>query len=207
MDLITEIRKKIKNGNFHTAENELLGYPRPSASDARKNIPPPKESAVLFPLINRHDEWHTIFIKRPSGSGVHSGQLSFPGGKIEPGETSSDAALRETEEEIGISSSHIALECTLSEIFIPPSNFIVQPHIGTISGNPGYRASEAEVEQIIEYPVSNFLRNNIIVQREVFVPRYQQKLTVKCFDVKGLTLWGATAMMIQEFRSVMGFKD
>jgi 8-oxo-dGTP pyrophosphatase MutT (NUDIX family) len=206
VDLLHEIRQRAGAGNLISGENELLGYKRISANEARKNTPPPKESAVLFPLFQRNGEWHTAFIQRPSGSGIHSGQLSFPGGKIESGETSDIAAMRETEEEIGIHASSIQIECGLSEIYIPPSNFIVQPFVGLIAENPFFTANEAEVQQIIEYPVLAFLRNDIIVQREVYIAVYQKEMTVNCFDIHGFTLWGATAMMVQEFRSAMGFK-
>lgn len=207
MDLLLQIRERITEGSLSTGENELLGYKRPSPGEARQISPAPKESAVLFPIYLRNSEWYTAFIQRPTGIGVHSGQLSFPGGKIETGETTIGAALRETEEEIGVHAASIKIECRLSEIYIPPSNFIVQPFIGQLHENPVFTTNQAEVDRIIEYPVFEFLQEGIVVQKEVFVPLYQKKMSVRCFEVNGLILWGATAMMVQEFRSALGFRS
>ena len=207
MDLIAQIRSKIMQGRLASTEQDLSGYIRPSVVEARQRIPPPKESAVLFPVYLRQGVWHTLFIRRPADTGVHSSQLSFPGGRIEPGESGSDAALRETHEEIGIAPAAIRIECCLSEIFIPPSNFIVNPHLGIITGTQEFAPNPAEVDEIIEYPLGDLLRSNIIVQKDVFVAAYQKEITVRAFDILGHTLWGATAMMVQEFRSVMGYRD
>lgn len=188
-------------------QNPLLGYPRASVDEAREMSPPPKESAVMMLLFQRNNDWHMLLILRPEGQGVHSNQMAFPGGRLEWGETSLDAALRETFEEVGVKPGHIHVLGKLTELFIPPSHFIVQPFVGFIDDEPEFICNDAEVASIIEVPIQNFLRENIIEEKEIFLPTHNRHIKAKYFDVEGNTLWGATAMMIQEFRMLFGFKD
>jgi 8-oxo-dGTP pyrophosphatase MutT (NUDIX family) len=205
VDLISEIRNIFAEDTVFQGENTLLGYPRASAIEARKLTPPPKESAVVFPIYQREGIWTTVFIQRPDGQGVHSNQLAFPGGKIEENESSKQAALRETFEEIGIPQSQIELAGQLTEIYIPPSHFVVQPFIGLLPENPYFNGNPDEVIELIEFPLTEFLKSDIIIEREVFIPKYNRTMVAKAFDVKGKILWGATAMMVQEFRSRFGY--
>lgn len=206
MDLIDEIRKRTDEGVLTGGNNDISGYRRISAREARLTEPDYRESAVLFPLFLRKGIWTTAFIRRAQSQSVHSGQLSFPGGRLEHGESQVMAALRETEEEVGLSPDSVQIECRLNEIFIPPSKFIVSPFVGIVHPEPSFTANSEEVDEIIEFPVANFLRENIIIRREVFVPAFQRRIEVDCFDVHGQMLWGATAMMVQEFRTALGFR-
>jgi 8-oxo-dGTP pyrophosphatase MutT (NUDIX family) len=205
VDLLHEIKKRVEEGALSGGSNDFSGYKRISAIEARMTEKDFRESAVLFPLFLRNGVWNTAFIRRTQGQGVHSGQLSFPGGKLEPGETQELAALRETEEEVGLTPASIQIECRLNEIFIPPSKFIVSPFLGIVASDPVFAANSDEVDEIIEFPVTNFLKENIIIKKEVFVPAFQRNIEVDSFDIKGQVLWGATAMMVQEFRTALGF--
>lgn len=190
-----------------TKANQIISYPRSSPGEARQMLPPAKESAVIFPLFLRNGEWHTAFMQRSTGQGVHSGQLSFPGGKLEAGETHLDAALRETHEEVGIETHRWNVVGELSALYIPPSHFVVQPFLAVGPENPPFILNEDEAVAMIECPVSYLLQPGIIGRKGIFVAKYNRTFDSGYFDIQGQTLWGATAIMVQEFRSLFGYED
>lgn len=192
--------------NGMLVSNALLGYPRSSASEARKMHPPVKESAVLMSLFLRNGEWHTVFMMRPDGSSIHSNQISFPGGRIEKDESAVQAAIREADEEIGVKENQLEIIGKLSELYIPPSHFVVQPFIGIIDPEPVFTPNQEEVHSLIEFPISSFLKDSIVLEKEIFIPTFNRTIRAKYFDVNGMTLWGATAIMIQEFRTLFAFE-
>ena len=100
----------------------------------------------------------TVLIERPIDNSVHSGQIAFPGGKMDEIDTNpADTALRETEEEIGVASKSIEILGTLSNLFIPASNFLVVPHIGMMASTPEFMPNASEVRSLIPTPVSHIL--------------------------------------------------
>jgi 8-oxo-dGTP pyrophosphatase MutT (NUDIX family) len=203
-DQLKEIFSK-KNERW-SETNPLMGYPRASVEAARKMSPLPRESAVMMPLFKRNLVWHTVFMLRPDGNGVHSNQLSFPGGKLEGNETHLQAALRETFEEVGILHHDITVCGELTELFIPPSQFVVKPYVGILPDNPNFVHDIGEVVRLIEVPVEYFFQEPLISESEIFIPTYNKIMNVKSFQLDDLILWGATAMMVQEFRSLFGFE-
>lgn len=203
---LNHFEEKFRAFDFEkNASNALLGYKRALPDEARKLDPAPKESAVLMLLFQRRNEWHTLFMLRPDGTGVHSNQLSFPGGKLENNETSLEAALRETFEEVGIESHDIRILGSLSPLYIPPSHFVVQPYLGVLSMEPQFTPNAMEVVKLIEFPITHFSIEPIIFEKDIFIPSMNRNVRAKYFDVHGYTLWGATAMMVQEFRSILGY--
>ena len=152
---------------------------------------------LLFPY---EEQLCTLFIVRPENPGVHSGQMSFPGGKKELGESMLATALRETEEEIGLASNQIEIIGELTEIYIPPSHFLVQPYIGVLAELPELTPNPDEVSKILIEPVSNLMTASTILKKKIFIPKFERTLEVPYFDVQGHTLWGATAMMVYELK-------
>lgn len=163
----------------------------------------PKMGAVLLYLYAKNAEIHLVMIKRPEYLGVHSGQVAFPGGKME--ETDADiiqTALREAFEEVGILPERVQVAGTLSPLYIPPSNFLVYPVIGFGTADQVFQPDSREVEYILEIPVS-----------ELFNPENQgsgrfrttSSLTVTSpyYEIFREKIWGASAMILSEFLEVL----
>ncbi len=159
-----------------------------------------KQAGVLICLYQRKDDIYLPVMMRPARSGPHSGQISLPGGAFEGDRDASliDTALREAEEEMGI--TQVSVVGTLSSLYIPVSGFKVQPVIGTVDTLPSFRPDPAEVERIIEVPVSSLLdRKN----QTIHTFQYQgQTVQTPGFRVGGELIWGATALILSEFLHV-----
>ena len=169
----------------------------------QRNIPPhARIGAVLILLFEEDDVLKTCFIERATYDGVHSGQIAFPGGRKEEDETLVQAALREAEEEIGVNQSDVILLGQLTELYIPPSNFLVHPFVGAISYKPSFFPEPTEVAEVVEIKVD-----------ELSDVRYRGEKKIKLsngtmvetpyFNLHGKTVWGATAMIISEFLEVL----
>ena len=158
---------------------------------------------LLYP---KNDVWYFALMLRPDYDGVHGGQVSFPGGKLEGGETPEQAALRECEEEIGIDQDKIKVLGKLTDVYIPPSNMMVSPFVGYIDYEPVFYPDSTEVERVIEVPLSDVFNEDLVKQKKVEVASYSDNpvtLEVPYFEFCFETVWGATALMISEFREML----
>ncbi len=157
--------------------------------------------ALFYPTIEL--QTNLILILRKTYKGVHSAQVGFPGGKLDKVDTSiQDAALRETEEEVGVPREAISVLKKLTEIYIPPSNFFVQPFLGITPKTPIFIPEEKEVEALIEVDLNAFMDNSCITTR-VLTTSYATELEVPAFKLNGHIVWGATAMMLNEVRELL----
>lgn len=203
-DLILGLKDAINNelpGN--RAHQRMISYSRPTAEVVRKLNAKPRRSAVLILLHQKEDQWYFPLIKRQAYNGVHSKQISLPGGKYEKSDGNlSNTSLRETEEELGIAAKSINLIGSLSEIYIPPSNFLVKPYVGFLEESPNYIPDPIEVERVIETSLSSFLALPI-EKREKYVRDGDYKAQVSSFIVDEEVVWGATAMMLSEFKMII----
>jgi 8-oxo-dGTP pyrophosphatase MutT (NUDIX family) len=163
-----------------------------------------KRAGVLSLFYPSEDfETRLILILRKTYKGVHSAQVGFPGGKFETEDKSiQDTALRETEEEVGVSRETISVLKKLTEIYIPPSNFFVQPFLGITTELPKFVAQQNEVEALIEVTLRDFMDDvNISTQR--LTTSYATSIDVPAFNLNGHIVWGATAMMLNEVRELL----
>ena len=161
-----------------------------------------RKAAVCIMLFQKADKWSTTLIKRVVYKGVHSGQMAFPGGKKEQNEDYIQTAIRETEEEVGVSIKKEQVIGKLSPIYIPPSNMYVEPIIAFYPNQPIYIKQESEVDSIIEVPL-DLLMNEDIRKTKPIIQNNGTKITVPHFDVHGHIVWGATAVMISELVDIL----
>ncbi|MFL9845887.1 NUDIX hydrolase [Flavobacterium rhizosphaerae] len=163
----------------------------------------PRESAVMMLFYPKNDQATLVLTKRNTYKGVHSAQISFPGGKKEPEDNSlTQTALRETYEEIGIAPSQINVIMPFTKVYIPPSNFLVVPFLGTMGHTPVFVPDPKEVNTIIEMPVQTLLDDAIVTTIEMKTS-YAEKIVVPAFEIEGNIIWGATAMMLSELKEII----
>ena len=163
-----------------------------------------RKSAVLILFFHEQDALKMIVIRRSVYVGVHSGQIAFPGGRYE--ETDLDVrttALREIEEEIGITHDKIEIIGRLSDIYVPPSNFLISVFVGYLDEKPVYKIDEREVDEVIEIPFSDFLKPTAIRHKDFYVNSIKAVANAPYFDVTNAEIWGASAMVISELLDML----
>lgn len=164
----------------------------------------PKKAGVMA-LFYPHDNnlTHLLFIVRNKYPGVHSGQIGFPGGQREKGDKDIlDTALRESCEEVGAERDNISVIREISSLYIPPSNFEVSPFIGLYHKEKPFEIQTSEVAGLLEVPVTDFL-DDANRSKQILSTSYAREIEVPAFIFKGQTVWGATAMMLNEIRELL----
>lgn len=158
--------------------------------------------ALFYP--NANDETHLVLILRKTYKGVHSAQVGFPGGKYEDADKNDlqETAIRETEEEIGVSRTQFEVIKTISPIYIPPSNFIVHPFIGISNDYLEFYKQDEEVESIIEVKLSEFLCESNTITAKV-PTSFDVEVDVPAFNLNNQIVWGATAMILGEIKDLL----
>lgn len=189
----------------HSAFAEISGYQRPPAEAALAHSNPPRESAVLLLVHPVHGADHILLMRRPVYNGVHSGQIGFPGGKREPGDASLTAtALREFREETGADTSRFDILGTLTRIHIPPSRTVVTPVVAWSAALGPLRPDPREVDLLLDVPLAELLRDDILHRKPFPMGVDGKERIAPYWAVQGQAVWGATALMIAEFRTVLG---
>lgn len=161
-----------------------------------------RDGAVLLLVHESEREACVVLTLRSDRLSRHRGQVSLPGGAMEPGESPAEAAIREAVEEIGIDAGAIEVLGEITAFHVPVSRFIVHPVVAFSEQQLSVRAASPEVERIIEAPVSRLLDPAALA----IEPRVLDGLLyeVPYFDVAGHKVWGATAMILSEFAALLG---
>ena len=185
-------------------EAQIQMAPRPIDERRFRENPnrPPRLGGVMILLYPDENQIHIPLMKRPEYDGAHSGQISFPGGKLE--EVDSDlveTALRETHEEIGVPRDEIEVIGSLSELFIIASNFKVLPTVGLLKQRPVFKPDPIEVADVLTMSLDSLHDKSIRKVKEMHFPPYT--IFSPYFEVRGEIVWGATAMMLSELAFVL----
>jgi len=202
---MTDFIKSIKNelqkplpGLIHQAKMA----PKVRLNNYDPNPPGARKGGVLLLLYYENKELLITFIKRAEDGGVHSGQISFPGGKHESGDKNLiQTAKRETFEEIGVDGSQIEIIGNLSSLYIPVSNYIVHPTVGFTKSIPNFTPNKAEVSKMIVIPLEHFLTEDYINSGVIEVR--SQKINTPYYKINDIKIWGATAMIMSEFSEIV----
>jgi 8-oxo-dGTP pyrophosphatase MutT (NUDIX family) len=198
------LRRRL-SGPLPGLEAQLRMAPRPLMR------PDPTVGAGLRPaaallLIYPHAEaWHVPLTVRGSSLRHHTGQVSLPGGRLDdPGESVEAAALREAYEEIGLIPDEVELLGRLTPIPVIVSGHLLQPVVGVAVRRPAFTLAPDEVERLIEVPVSRLLEPDAVAweQRVRSIPPHGV-MDVPYFEVDGVRVWGATAMVLAEFGALL----
>ncbi len=197
--LKTELRKPLPGTKVQMQmappDRSLKDFPRVPKADSTI-------AAVLIILYPQNDSVYTVFMQRPDYEGVHSGQISFPGGRKEQADADIvKTALREAKEEVGVNLSKISVIGTLTPLFIPVSKTIVNPVVSWTKSKPQFRIREEEVVFLIEGDLKEFLNPSIIKIKRFEV--LGEMRDIKYFDYKGHVIWGATAMILNELLGII----
>ena len=161
-----------------------------------------KLSSVLLLLFQENGRLCTCLTRRPSTMKHHPGQISFPGGKVEKEDISAEmTALREAKEEVGINAAEVEVLGKLSDLYVEVSKFSIQPFIAWSAKKPDFVINYSEVEELLLFPVSDFVANEIIAETEL--ETITGTLKVKCYPFNGEFIWGATAMILSELIEIL----
>lgn len=177
--------------------------PRPRPGWPPLSWPPGARRAAALILVFPAPGPTLVLTVRSRGLPLHAGQVSLPGGAVEPGEAIDAAALREAHEEVGLDPRRVRIVGPLTPLHIPVSGFTLHPVVGIVEACPPLRPSDGEVERILEVPIAE-LADPARIRRTVGV-RDGVEYDVPAFDVSSERVWGATAMVLAEFLAVLGF--
>ncbi len=174
----------------------------PMTPESRRRFPPaetrPRQAAVLLLLWPQAAGLHFVLTRRAADLRGHSGQISLPGGRSDPTDADPAAtALRETQEELGIPASGVQLLGQLDEIYIPPGNFLVHPHVGALATAPDFRPCAAEVADVLTVPLARLFDAQL--KRQSLRQIDGRDLQIPWYALGQQMVWGATAMLLSEF--------
>jgi 8-oxo-dGTP pyrophosphatase MutT (NUDIX family) len=198
---IEELKKKELGGldaQFKMAPKLRLQYDQEKIA-ANK----PRKAAVLVLFYpNKENETCFLLTQRASYKGIHSAQISFPGGKTDKADKNLEqTALRETLEEVGVLPSSVKIIRELTDVYIPPSNFLATPFLGFVDERPNFVLNH-EVALEIEVLVSDLL-DDANMSAVVLDTSYMKKTEVPCFKINNHVIWGATGMMLSEIKELL----
>jgi 8-oxo-dGTP pyrophosphatase MutT (NUDIX family) len=175
----------------------------PELSYGRHAGPAPntaRDAAVVLLLFRRGGRWYLPITERPTSLVRHGGQMSLPGGTVEPGETSEQAAVRELREELGIDAPLQALG-RLADCYVFASNFVVTPWIAVAATEPNWQPDAREVQRVVDLPLEMLFDDNAIGTTTIH--RGPLRFRAPCYRFQGACIWGATSVILGELADVL----
>ncbi len=163
---------------------------------------PPKPGSVLILLYEENGRLYFPLTQRADYVGAHGGQVSLPGGKTEGDETIIQTALREANEEIGIDPTKVDVIGMLSQFFVIPSNFMVTPVVGFYRSKPEFIPDPVEVVKTLKGSVDELIKDDAVHIGDIVAAKIY-KMHAPHFLIDDHIVWGATAMMLNEFRVIV----
>jgi 8-oxo-dGTP pyrophosphatase MutT (NUDIX family) len=189
---------------IRNAAGLLLVFPATTTRGTAENAKSAEtNSSLRAPRFPSEDTPHIILTVRADSLRRHGGQVSLPGGVLEPGETFEQAALREAHEEVALPLDHVRVIGALTPLDIPVSGFRLHPIVAIADARPTLAPIDGEVAHILEVAVDELLDPASLVRatRE----RDGIPMTVPAFHIAGHEIWGATAMALAEFLALLGW--
>jgi len=160
------------------------------------DAPQHRRACVLVPLVRDGARWSILFSRRSENLAAHSGQIAFPGGAVEEGETLVEATVREAQEEVGIAPERVELIGRLDDL-LTNSGFLVAPFVGVIHERIDYVLQASEVEEVFEVPVDALLAPS---QPEVrYVTFRRKRYPAYFYRHLEYEIWGLTGRILKTF--------
>ncbi len=179
-------------GRTNLERYDRSGFPPARPAATLLLVYPAEDGALTVPLTVRHADLR-----------AHAGEVSLPGGAVDRADASAEAAaLREAHEEVGVAPSLVRIAGILDPVWIPVSNFELQPFVGTLERRPTLAPHVAEVAEIVELPLSALLAADAITDELIEGPGWL--LRAAAYRYGGHRIWGATARTLAMFASVLG---
>jgi 8-oxo-dGTP pyrophosphatase MutT (NUDIX family) len=175
----------------------------PEMSYGRHAGPAPftaRPAAVTLLLFRRGTRWHLPLTERPPTLSRHAGQISLPGGAVERGESSSDAALRELAEELGVE-AQVKLLGRLDNCYVFASDFVITPWVAAMPLEPAWRPHDREVHGVVELPLDVLLDEQRV--DSITIRRGPLEFNVPCIRVGSACIWGATSVILSELAAAL----
>lgn len=201
---ITELQHKLQQ-HLLGQEAHLKMMPKESAKIRfdEERMAKARLSSVLILFYEKQGEIYLPLTQRNDYKGTHSGQVSFPGGKWEPEDIELvNTAKREAREEIGVPESDVEVIGQLSDLFIPPSNFRVSPFVSFTDKEPQFVIDPYEVKELLEVPLDHLLDDSVLKRKDIDISN-GFKMNAPYFELEGKVVWGATAMMLSELKTIL----
>lgn len=199
---IEDFTRELKKGLPGSEAQQKMSPSIRNHSDNKNDPSLARDSSVLILFYQKGDQLYFPLIKRSNGDHRHSGQISLPGGKFELSDKNLvHTAIRETEEELGLLGNKIHIIGPITGLYIPISNFQVQPIVAYYKGSPQFKADPFEVNQIIETNIQELFR--IDNKHEEIIHKNGFDIKAPYYNVKGHKLWGATAMIVSELEELL----
>ena len=186
----------------HHAHDRFRATPLGDARPRFVHKHPPRPGGVIILLYDDGGTVRFPLIKRPEYAGAYGGQVSLPGGKAEAGEDAIQTALRECEEEIGVGRDGVEVLGKLSDYYVMPSNYLVTPIVASVGSRPVFTPDPYEVSRIFEARLEEVIEEDSIKEKEILAGG-KYRMLAPHFEIENEIVWGATAMMLNEFRVVL----
>ena len=201
---IDKVKRRLENTLPGWEAQKLMS---PIKGAKYRHTPPNAKKAAVMLLLhpNKEGDLSLFYIKRTQHNpqDKHGGQISFPGGQVDAGDTDyTFTALRETHEEIGINPQEIEVLGQLTPLYVFASNFYVQPVVGYLPFNPSLQLQESEVQYVIVSSLTTLQDTNTIKTMDFSFRGFTAR-NMPYYSLEGEVLWGATAMMTSEFLAVI----
>ena len=200
-ELITQLTQRLSQPLPGKKAQDIMmvypGYPSAVLEAYAQRVP----AGVLILLFPRNDGWHFFLTKRTDRVDHHKGQISLPGGVVQDGESLMEAALRETHEEIGVASTLVTVIGSLTSFNIPVSDFEIFPFISWAVSEPMTAIHDAEVDRVFSVSLDSFLDDRNQKQKKETL--LGEMRTIPYFDLGSEQVWGATSIILSEFKTVL----
>jgi 8-oxo-dGTP pyrophosphatase MutT (NUDIX family) len=191
IDLDPRFAPRDRAGRTNLERSDRAGFPAARLASTLLLVYPAADGELVIPLTVRH-----------SGLPAHPGEVSLPGGAVDPGDASREAtALREAEEEVGVDPATVRIHGALDDIWIPVSNFEIRPFVGTSSTRPELVPHTEEVAAMVELPVAVLLDAALVTEEEIRVRGLILRAAV--YRHAGHRIWGATARALAMFGAAL----